>query len=260
MSAPIVFEGVSVRYGGRFALRDISTRFATGAVTGLVGSNGAGKTTLLRAALGLLPLDRGTVHALGRPLAEWTRQMLARRIAYLPQGAEAHWPVSARRLVALGRIPHRAAFSPLSAADWAMVDAALTRCDALPFADRRMDELSSGEKARVLLARALATGASVLLVDEPAAHLDPAHQLRLMDLLREEAAKGVAVIVTLHDLTLAARFCDAVLVLREGRAVAEGPPHATLTDAVLGEAFGIRAWQAAAFPGQPPPVVPWLRI
>jgi iron complex transport system ATP-binding protein len=260
VSAPLTFENVSVSHGGRTALRDVTVSFSPGRVCGLVGPNGAGKTTLLRSALGLVPLADGRVQVLARPLQDWPREALARAIAYLPQASEAHWPVSARRLVALGRIPHRASFAPLSAEDLAAIDTALARCDGLAFAERRMDELSSGERARILLARALATNAAILLVDEPAAHLDPAHQLRLMELLREEAAKGVAVVVTLHDLALAARFCDTVVVLKDGGLVAEGRPHDALSDKILGEAFGVRAWQPAEFPSQPPPVVPWQRL
>lgn len=260
MNAPLIFDDIHVGYGKRVALHGVTASIASGAVTGLVGPNGAGKTTLLRAALGLRAVSRGRVQVLGRVLADWPREELARKIAYLPQSAEAHWPVSSRRLVALGRIPHRAPLVPLSAADVGCIDEALERCDAMPFAERRMDELSSGERARVLLARALATHAAILLVDEPAAHLDPAHQLRLMEILREEAGRGVAVVVTLHDLTLAARYCDDLIVLKEGAVLAHGTPAETLSDAVLGEAFRIRAWQAAAFPSQLPPVVPWQRF
>src|SRR6185312_7106802 len=175
---------------------EISTGFAAGAVSGIVGPNGAGKTTLFRAALGLLKPSCGTIDVLGKPLAQW--------------------PLQARQLVALGRLPHRAAFAALSASDAVAVDEALTRCDALQFATRRMDELSAGERARVLFARALATAAPILLADEPAAYLDPAHQLRLMELLREEAARGTAVAVTLHDLALASRHCDEIIVLDKG--------------------------------------------
>jgi iron complex transport system ATP-binding protein len=260
MTAPLAFEDVSVAYGKRLALRAVTASLAAGSVTGLVGPNGAGKTTLVRAALGILPVAQGRVQVLGRVLADWPREALARNIAYLPQGSEARWPVTARLLVALGRTPHRAPFAPLSAADSAIVATALERCDASSFADRRIDELSSGERARVLLARALATEAPILFADEPAAHLDPAHQLRLMELFREEAARGVAVVVTLHDLALAARFCDSVLVLKDGETVAAGRPSDALSDAVLGAAFGVRAWQPAAFPTEAQPIVPWQRI
>jgi iron complex transport system ATP-binding protein len=245
LSAAIAFEGVGAAYGARAVLSGVSASFEAGAVTGIVGPNGAGKTTLLRVALGLMKASGGAVRIQDRPLAQWSREALARTLAYLPQGADAHWPVTARQLAALGRLPHRAALAPLSAVDGLAVDAALERCDAAQFADRRMDELSAGERARVLFARALATGAPVLLADEPAAYLDPAHQLRLMDLLREEAARGTAVAVTLHDLALASRHCDRVVVLRRGRAVAQGAPSEALADTVLADVFGIAAQRLA---------------
>ncbi len=245
MSAAVSFAGVSAAYGARAVLSGVDAAFEAGKVTGIVGPNGAGKTTLLRVALGLMP-STGSVSVLDKPLVQWPREALARAIAYLPQGGDVRWPVTARQLANLGRMPHRAAFAPISAADADAVEAALIRCDALQFADRRMDELSAGERARVLLARALATAAPVLLTDEPAAYLDPAHQLRLMDLLREEAARGTAVAVTLHDLALASRHCDALVVLRDGRAAAAGAPDAALSDAVLADVFGIAAERTPA--------------
>ncbi len=257
MSAALSVSGVSAGYGSRIALQDISANFAAGCVTGLVGPNGTGKTTLLRVALGFLKPSQGRVDVMGQPLEGWSRDALARSVAYLPQSAEAHWPVLASRLVALGRAPHRAAFAPLSAEDEAAIAAALARADAAEFAPRRMDELSAGERARVLFARALATGAQVLLADEPAAHLDPAHQLRLMELLREEAARGVAVVVTLHDLALASRFCDTLVVLNSGRAVAQGAPAAALSDETLAETFGI---SAVRMEGPGAPIIPWQRL
>ena len=241
MSAAIAFAGVTAAYGARTVLSGVDASFARGKVTGIVGPNGAGKTTLLRVALGLMQPSSGNVAILDRPLAQWSRERLARNIAYLPQGADAHWPVTARQLAGLGRLPYRAAFAPLAQEDDEAVEAALIRCDAVQFADRRIDTLSAGERARVLFARALATGAPILLADEPAAYLDPAHQLRLMDLLREEAERGTAVAVTLHDLSLASRHCDEVVVLREGRTAAMGPPGAALSDAVLAQVFGIAA-------------------
>ncbi|MFL5236744.1 MAG: ABC transporter ATP-binding protein, partial [Rhizomicrobium sp.] len=166
MTAPLVFEGVAAGYRGRPVLRDISLSFAAGAVTGLVGPNGAGKTTLFRIALRLLTPQVGTVRLQDKELASWSATALARTIAYLPQEAEAHWPVQARKLVALGRLPHCAAFASLSGADEAAIDDALSRCDAKEFEGRRMDELSAGERARLHFARALAVGAPVLLADE----------------------------------------------------------------------------------------------
>lgn len=257
MSAVLSLDNVTAAYGGRVALNAVTAAFQKGQVTGLVGPNGAGKTTLLRVALNLLPVKSGEVRVLDRVLADWPREELARKLAYLPQGAQAHWPVKVRRIVALGRLPHRTSLAPLSDADLAAVDDALARCDATRFAERRLDELSAGERARVLMARALATKASVLLADEPAAHLDPAHQLRLMELLRDEAARGVAVIVTLHDLALASRYCDNVVVLRNGAVAASGAPDEALSDEALARVFEISALRMGDGRGT---IVPWQRL
>ncbi len=260
MSAALAFENVAVRYDGRAALSDVSASIAAGAVTGIVGPNGAGKTTLLRAALGLLPLSGGVVRVLNKPLTQWPREALARATAYLPQGGDAKWPMLARDVALLGRLPHRAAFSGPSAADFKAVDEALARSDAAAFAARRMDELSTGERARVLFARALATGAPILLADEPAAFLDPAHQLRLMELLREEARRGAAVAVTLHDLSLAARHCDEILVLHEGRLAADGAPGEALSDEALARVFGIAALRLSDPMGGPDALASFRRV
>jgi len=238
MSA-VTFENVSVAFGARAALCDFSAVFKPGTVTGVIGPNGAGKTTLLRAALGLQPLSRGLIRIQGRPLSEWKREALARTMAYLPQGGEARWPMLAAEVVMLGRLPHRDSFMPADLKDRVAVADALARCDATAFAERRMDELSAGERARVLFARALATGASVLLADEPAAYLDPSHQIRLMELLREEAARGTAVAITLHDLSLAEAHCDEILVLAGGHLAAAGTPDTALSDATLARVFQI---------------------
>ena len=241
MSAALILENACVRFGAREVLRDVSLQFTAGAVTGIVGPNGAGKTTLLRATLGLIPLASGGVRVLSRPLALWRNGTLARAVAYLPQGSEAKWPMLAYEVAMLGRLPHRPAFAAPQPADARAVHEALARCDAGGFAERRMDELSAGERARVLFARALATGAPILLADEPAAFLDPAHQLRLMDLLREEARRGTAVVVTLHDLPRAAHLCDEIVVLHVGRVAADGAPEAALSDEALARVFGVTA-------------------
>jgi iron complex transport system ATP-binding protein len=260
MTAALEFRSVSACYGSRSVLSDISTGFAGGAVTGIVGPNGAGKTTLFRVALGLLKPSNGTIEVLGKPLSQWSREGLARAIAYLPQGSDAHWPLLARQLVSLGRLPHRAAFSALSASDAVAIDEALRRCDALQFATRRMDELSAGERARVLFARALATGAPLLLADEPAAYLDPAHQLRLMELLREEAGRGTALAVTLHDLALASRHCDEIIVLDKGRLAGQGAPQDALSDPLLARVFGIAAMHTPDPSGGRAALTPWRRL
>lgn len=258
MTAPLVLESVAAAYGNRMALEAVDASFESGRMIGLVGANGAGKTTLMRAALGLVPLAGGDIRILDRPRSQWSREALARTMAYLPQGAEAHWPVKARKLVELGRLPYRQSLSQLGEVDQVAVDLALARCDALEFAARPVDELSAGERARVLLARALATEAHILLADEPAAHLDPAHQLRLMELLRDEARRGRAVVVTLHELSLASRYCDEIFVLAKGRILARGTPQLALSDENLAAAFGIRPLRPSD--GEPFPIIPWEAI
>ncbi len=257
MSA-LVFSDVKVRYTARereiWALAGVDARIEPGTLTAIVGPNGAGKTTLIKAAAGLLPLTSGSCVVLDRNIAAWPRDDLARRVAYLPQTGEAAWPIPANQIVALGRMPHGGGLSRLSAADADAVSRAMARTDTTAFAARAVNRLSAGERARVLMARALATGADVLLADEPAAHLDPAHQLQLLEILREEARRGVTVLVTLHELTLAAR-CDRVLVLKEGRVAAHGRPETALADDVLAGVFAVAARRTEG--GLP---VPWEPI
>lgn len=242
-------SNVRASYGGRAALDGVIAHFDAGKVTGIVGPNGAGKTTLLRVAMGYLPHEGGVVRLLDRDLSACSREWLARSIAYLPQESAVQWPMLVNRLVALGRLPYGARDDGAAA-----VEDAMARCDVLQFASRRLNELSAGERARVLLARALATQAPILLVDEPAAHLDPAHQLRLMELLRGEAARGVAVAITLHDLSLASRFCDEVVVLRNGHVIGQGAPGDVLSDVALAQVFGIAAKRLDGN------ILPWSRV
>jgi iron complex transport system ATP-binding protein len=247
-------HGVTVRYGGRAALAGVDCDLVSGELTGLIGPNGAGKTTLLRVLAGLQAPDSGEVRYDGRRSDELGRAALARRVAYLAQSGLAHWPLSVAHVVALGRLPHRRPFSPPSAADRAAVEAALAAAELGELRERSIATLSGGERTRALLARALAVEADMLLADEPAAALDPLHQLRTMTLLREAARKGTGVVAVLHDLTLAARFCDRLIVLAKGRVVADGPP-AALTDAVLVEAYGVVALRGER-DGEPF-VLPW---
>jgi len=254
MSA-LAFEAVCAGYGRRKVLRNVTLTLAAGQVTGLVGPNGAGKTTLLRLAVRLIEPESGNISVLGRELGEWPAQILARTIAYLPQSADTHWPIEARRLVALGRMPHRMPLAPLSELDERAVEEALARCDASVLASRAVSELSAGERARVLLARALAVAAPILLADEPAAHLDPAHQLRVLEMLRAEAVRGTAIVVTLHDLSLASRFCDEIVVLHDGGIVAQGTPGDALGDDILQDVFAITALRVGGNT-----IVPWQRV
>jgi len=246
-----------VRFGERKALDGVDCAVRAGAMVALVGPNGAGKTTLLRALADLQPLQAGEARYDGKRARELPRGELARRVAYLAQGGEAHWPLRVDHLVALGRLPHRRPFAGLSAADRAAVEAALAAADVAHLRARTLAELSGGERARVLLARALAVEAEILLADEPVAALDPAHQLAAMAVLRAAARQGAGVVVVLHDLTLAVRFCDRVIALAGGRAIADGPP-AALTDAVIADAYGVEALRGE-HRGEPF-LVPWRAV
>ncbi|WP_375196730.1 ABC transporter ATP-binding protein [Sphingobium sp.] len=234
-------QGLSVRLGSHAAVSGVDLALEPGQLVGIIGPNGAGKSTLIRAMLGLVKRESGSVLIDGADSSRFTRREIAKRIAYLPQGQTLHWPLAVERLVALGRMPHLGPLSRLSAEDEARVDAALKRADVLHLKGRVATELSGGERARVLLARALAVGAPALIADEPLAALDPGHQIDVMDLLKLEAAAGSLVVAVLHDLSMAARYCDRLVLMDRGRAVADGGPLDVLTEASLARVYGISA-------------------
>jgi len=234
-------SSVSVSLGRRRAVQDVEAILEPGALIGIVGPNGAGKSTLMRAMLGLLPLAGGEIAIDGIPVARLSRKQMARQIAYLPQGQTLHWPLSVERLVALGRLPHMAPMQRLSAADLAAIEDAMARADVLTLRDRIATELSGGERARVMMARALAVGAPALLADEPLAALDLGHQIEVMTLLQREASQGALVVAVLHDLSMAARYCDRLLLIDGGRLVADGAPMEVLTVDRLRSVYGVEA-------------------
>jgi iron complex transport system ATP-binding protein len=244
---------VTVRLGGHVVVDRASLTLKRGEVVALVGPNGAGKTTLIRALAGLLPAQGGLLLQ-GRPLESYAPRERARCIAYLPQGHVFHWPVPVASVVALGRHPHADAFSAPSEADRAAVKRALAATGTEGFAARPITTLSGGERARVALARALATEAPVLLADEPTASLDPRHQLVVMALLRRGAQDG-AVLAVVHDLLLAARFADRVIVMDRGRLVADAPPAEALSPQRVAEVFGVETVSVNAGDGNV--TIPW---
>jgi iron complex transport system ATP-binding protein len=253
----LAVEGLSVELGGRRVLDGVDARFGAGEVVGIIGPNGAGKSTLVRAILGLVRARAGSVSFDGRPASALSPRDMARTLAYLPQGQTLHWPLAVERLVALGRLPHLGPLSRIGAEDRAVVAAAMARADVGHLAGRVATELSGGERARVMLARALAVGAAGLIADEPLAALDPGHQIDVMSLLAREARGGALVIAVLHDLTMAARHCNRLLLLDRGRVAAEGPPAEVLTEERLRAVYGISAlvdWSSPA-----PLVVPLER-
>lgn len=251
-------QGLDVKLAGRAVLRDVSLALSPGHLVALVGPNGAGKTTLLRALAGLVPSD-GAIHVRGDALSSLSLRERARRFAYLPQGHLVHWPLPAHDIVALGRYPHGATDpARLTAKDAEAVLRAMQAADVMEFSERRVTELSGGERSRVALARVLAVEAPVILADEPTSSLDPRHQIDVMKTLRLAADEGGLVIVVTHDLGLAARFADTVLVLSDGRLVSQGAPAAALSEQVMGEVFRISAYRAEY--RSEAVIVPWAEI
>jgi len=235
-------EGISYVVDGAPLISDVSVELRAGEVVAAIGPNGAGKTTLLRAIGGLLKPTAGMIRLLGRPLGSWSSRDRARLIASVPQHTILDFDVTALDLVLMGRHPHLGRFQMEGTADIALAEAALDATCASALARRSMLEMSGGERQRVLIARALAQEPRVLLLDEPTANLDLAHQLQIMDLIRElSTERNVAVLAAVHDLPTAARHTDRLLLLKEGRVIAEGPPAEVLTEERIASAYGVRA-------------------
>lgn len=232
---------LSAALGGRPVLHDISFAVGPGELVGLIGPNGAGKSTLLRALMGLTPAS-GAVVLDGEDGLGLTAPRRALKVAYMAQSRDVAWAMPVEALVALGRLPHLPRLSPLGAADRAAVDAAMRMMDVEAYRDRQATALSGGELARVLAARALAQETPLLLADEPAAGLDPSHQIGLMQVFRSLARKGRSVVVSTHDLGLAARSCTRLILLDRGRVVADGPPEAVVTADNLESVYGVEAY------------------
>ncbi|OLR93355.1 ABC transporter ATP-binding protein [Actinokineospora bangkokensis] len=235
-------DRVSRTAGGHLLLDGVTLVCAPGSTTGLLGPNGAGKSTLLRVLAGILPASSGVVTLDGAPVADVPRREVARRVAVVEQHADTQVDLSVLDVVRLGRIPHRRAWAAPTADDEAAVRSAV---EATGLADRvhqSWHTLSGGERQRVQLARALAQRPRELLLDEPTNHLDIAHQL---DLLALVAALPLTAVLALHDLNLAAVFCDHLVVLRGGAVVAAGPPPEVLTEELIADVYGVRAVVAA---------------
>ncbi len=250
----LIARDLAVSLGKHRVLAGVSAHFRPGRVTAILGPNGSGKTTLVKTLAGLLDMDAGSVHLGERILARIDPRERARLIGYLPQDGAVHWNLSVAELVALGRLPHRAPFAAPSPEDAMAIDRALTLTDTEALADRGTDELSGGERARVLLARVLAGTPRWLLADEPLASLDPVHQLDMLTQLRALAGAGMGVVIVLHDLVQAARAADEVLLLSEGRTVAFGPAAEALAPDPLRSAFGVEVMQVADAEGRLLPV------
>lgn len=233
-------ENIRFSYGKREILKGINLYLRAGEMTGLVGANGAGKSTLLKCLAGGLTGFSGEIFLREKSSRSLSALEKARFMGYLPQERQVHWDLNCEQVVALGRNPYLRAFQALSARDYAAVSGAMRETDTADYGARGILELAEGEKARVLLARVLAGEPGLILADEPAAGLDPAHQLRVMRLLRARADQGAGVLTVLHDLNLAITFCQRVILMHEGSILAEGSPAQVSTPENLTLAYGVK--------------------
>ncbi len=244
MSTQLSGQNLSLRLGSTQALNDVSFALTPG-WTAIVGPNGAGKSTLLRVLAGLQRPDAGEVRLHGKPLAQWPPRERALQMAWLAQQGESGGELTVRDVVHLGRLPRLGLFTAPTAVDEACVEQAMLDAECTAWQHRRLHELSGGERQRVLLARALAVGAPLLLLDEPTTHLDPPHQVALVRLVQRQVRAGVAVVSVLHDLSLAL-LADRLIVMDAGHIVAEGSRDDAALHAALVKVFA-GAIRIAAF-------------
>jgi iron complex transport system ATP-binding protein len=246
-------DGVTFRYpeGARPALDGVSMEAPAGGCTAVLGPNGSGKSTLLRILLGTLAPHAGRAEFDEKPLAEWSRAELARAVGVVPQGEETAFPISVRGLVAMGRYPHLGPWRREGAADRRAVEDAMRRCDVSALAERLLANLSGGERQRARVARALAQEPRALALDEPTAALDVGHEMAIWELLRDLGRAGTTVLVVTHNLNLAARYADRLVLLDHGRVAAAGMPAEVLTRATVERVYG---WpvRVVAHPGPGP--------
>jgi iron complex transport system ATP-binding protein len=241
MSAPLVIaEGVSYSQGGHAILRDVHLSVAPGELVGLIGPNGAGKTTLLKVIGGLWSGASGSIRLLDRPLARYSARDVARVIAQVPQITALDFPFSVKQVVLMGRNPHLSRFELETERDRRIAQQAMQRTQTLDLADRLIGTLSGGERQRVLIARALTQEPRLLLLDEPTANLDIQHQIGILELvqglIRED---GLGAVAAVHDLELAARFCDRLVLMDQGAVLAEGTPESVLSPEILRKAYAV---------------------
>lgn len=239
--AELLAHGLTVKARHAFLVREANLRLVPGEFVALLGPNGAGKTSLLRAALGLDKRTGGLASLDGTDSETLSPMQRARRVAYLPQQRPLAWPNTVRDVVALGRFAYGAAPGKLGRDDAAAVDKAIERCGLAGLSDRETGTLSGGELARVHCARAFAAEAPLLVADEPVAALDPRHQFRIMDIVRQFVDGGGGALVVLHDIALAARYASRMVWMKDSRIVADGSPEDTLTEQRLADIYGVRS-------------------
>lgn len=237
----IRLRNLSMDYGGGAILQGLDLSLAPGPMVGLIGPNGAGKSTLLKLMMGLLRPTTGSIEIDGRALQGYRRRALARRMTLVPQETQIDFAFSVEEVVAMGRNPHLGRFEVPGERDLEIIQQAMSQTGTAELAERTISTLSSGERQRAMIARAIAQQTPIVLLDEVTANLDLSHQLAVLELVHDLARNGRLVIAAIHDLTLASRFCDRLILLADGRIRADGPPRAVLTEANLRHWFAVEA-------------------
>lgn len=233
-------QNISINYGECSVVQKISLSLEAGKITALLGANGAGKTTILRSLNGLLPITNGAILLDGKPLNEFSRREIAQKISVVAQETETKFPVTVLEFVLAGRFAHGATFGWETEKDLQIALECLQSCDLKNYENRLMNRLSGGERQRVVFARTLATQAKILLLDEPTANLDLAHQALMFRLVRERCETENAAVIITHDLNLASEFADEILLLKNGKIHAQGKPEEVLTRENLTQVFNIK--------------------
>jgi len=241
MNCQIELRNVSLQYGLRDVVRDVSVQIEAGEFFVIIGPNGAGKTTLLKSMSGLHRLTAGEILLRQRSVSKYSRKELARSLAMVPQHINAEFPFTVAETVIMGRYPHLGLLAVEGKRDLEIAEQAMAFTEVLHLADRRLSQLSGGERQRVIIARAICQQSKALLLDEPTASLDPAHQLRIMDLMeRLRQQEQITIIMVSHDLNLASAYADRLLLLNEGRVAALGTPAEVLNGETLEQSYGCR--------------------
>lgn len=248
-------EDVTYRLNGSTLLRDVTLTVAAGELVGLIGPNGAGKSTLIKTISGLWPGGTGSITLLGKLLTRYSAREVARVIAHVPQITTLDFPFTVRQVVLMGRNPHLSRFALETERDRGLAERAMRRTQTLEYAERLISTLSGGERQRVLIARALTQEPRLLLLDEPTANLDIQHQIGILDLVRTLVHEdGLGAVAAVHDLELAARFCDRLILLHRGVVCTSGEPIDVLTPSHMHTAYGV------AIHPYPDPVTGYLRL
>ena len=253
----LTVQHLNVKYGERLALKDVSFEVPRGSILGVIGPNGAGKTTLIRALSGVLAVAGGSMQVDGKDLRKMNEQDRARLVAVVPQARNLPPAFTGQEMVQLGRTPYLNWLGQLSQRDLQGVERAMQRARTTELADRRVGDLSGGEQQRLLLARALAQEAPLLLLDEPTTHLDLQYQISLLDAIRALVDQdGLTVVMTLHDLNLVSRYADTLCLLVEGQVAAAGTPEEVLDPELLSQVYHVPLQRLSVAPGGRPVILP----